>query len=175
MLPFAFLCILIVSLCFLLKTSLTPHNSQFMVLLKQHMELSSLNTTFGWPPFYAPTNIPLWALYNECCLQICISTGPIDKIPPLRQGILTSAYTWTLHLVLLGASGNYMDQPLRQVPPPLPLSPHCQHKAARWVTAPLPRSSWLLVSEGRLAGSGNLKDRWPSIPSSTESTMRPEP
>jgi hypothetical protein len=33
--------------------------------------------------------------------------------------------------------------------------PHCQHKAARWVIAPLPNSSWVLVSEGELVGSGD--------------------
>jgi hypothetical protein len=27
-----------------------------MVLLEQHMELDSLGTTSGWPPFYAPSN-----------------------------------------------------------------------------------------------------------------------
>jgi hypothetical protein len=56
---------------------------------------------------------------------------------------------------------------------PYPLSPHCQHNSARWVFAPLPNSNWVLVSEGRLVGSGNLRDRWVSIPSSMESTMSP--
>jgi hypothetical protein len=27
---------------------------------------------------------------------------------------------------------------------PIPL-PHCQHEAARWIIAPLPKSSWVLV------------------------------
>jgi hypothetical protein len=43
-----------------------------------------------------------------------------------------------------------------------PLSPNCQEEAARWVIAPLPKSSWVLVSEGRLVGSRNLRDRWVS-------------
>jgi hypothetical protein len=40
---------------------------------------------------------------------------------------------------------------------PIPLSPHCQHKAARWVIASLPNSSWVLVSEGEFVGSGDLR------------------
>jgi hypothetical protein len=84
-------------------TPLTPHNSelaQFVVLLKQHIELGSLGTTSGWPPFYAPTNIPIWTLYNKYSFQIHISTGPTDQIPALSQGILTSAYACALHPVL---------------------------------------------------------------------------
>jgi hypothetical protein len=68
-------------------------DSQFVVLLEQHMELGSLGTTYGWPLFYAPSNTLIWALYNKCSLQIHISTGPTDQIPALSQGILTSAYT----------------------------------------------------------------------------------
>jgi hypothetical protein len=64
-----------------------------MVLLEQHMVLGSLHTTSSWPPFYASSNIPIWALYSKCCLQIHISTGPMNQIPALSQGILTSAYT----------------------------------------------------------------------------------
>jgi hypothetical protein len=64
-----------------------------MVLLEQHIELSSLGTTSGWTPFYTPSNIPIWTLYNKCSLQIYIPTGPMDQIPGLSQGILTSAYT----------------------------------------------------------------------------------
>jgi hypothetical protein len=63
-----------------------------MVLLEQHMELGPLGTTSGLPPFYAPSNTPIWALYNKCSLQIHISTGPMDQIPALSQGLLTSAY-----------------------------------------------------------------------------------
>jgi hypothetical protein len=37
-----------------------------------------------------------------------------------------------------------------------PLS-HCQHEAGRWVIAPLPNSSWVLVSDRGLVGSGDLK------------------
>jgi hypothetical protein len=36
-----------------------------MVLLEQLMELGSLGTNSGWPPFYAPSNTPIWALYNN--------------------------------------------------------------------------------------------------------------
>jgi hypothetical protein len=98
--------------------------SQFMVLLEQPMELDSLGTTSGWPPFYAPSNTPVWALYNKCSLQIHISTSPMDQIPALSRGIFTSAYGWALHPVLSGASGDNMGQPLRQVTPHLPpLSP----------------------------------------------------
>jgi hypothetical protein len=67
--------------------------SQFVVLLGQHMELGSLGTTSGWPTFYAPSNTPIWALYNKCCYQIHISTGPVDQTPVLSKGILTSAYS----------------------------------------------------------------------------------
>jgi hypothetical protein len=42
--------------------------------------------------FYAPSNTPVWALHNECSLQIHILTGPMDQTPALSQGILTSAY-----------------------------------------------------------------------------------
>jgi hypothetical protein len=42
--------------------------------------------------FYAPSNTPIWALYNKCSLQIHSSTGPMDETPALSQGILTSAY-----------------------------------------------------------------------------------
>jgi hypothetical protein len=45
------------------------------------------------------------------------------QTPALGQEILTSAYIWALHPILLGAPGDYTGQPLRQVPPPL--SPHC--------------------------------------------------
>jgi hypothetical protein len=56
--------------------------------------------------------------------SIHISTGPTHQIPALSQGILTSAYTWALHPVVLGASGEYTGQPLRQVPPHLlPIAP----------------------------------------------------
>jgi hypothetical protein len=34
---------------------------QFVFLLKQHMELGSLDTTSGWPLLSAPYNIPIWA------------------------------------------------------------------------------------------------------------------
>jgi hypothetical protein len=54
-----------------------------MVLLEQHLEMGFLGTTSGWPPFYAPSNIIIWAFYNKCCLQIHISTGPTDQIPAL--------------------------------------------------------------------------------------------
>jgi hypothetical protein len=47
------------------------------------MELGSLGNTSGWPTFYAPSNIPIWALYNKCFLQIHISTGPVDQTPAL--------------------------------------------------------------------------------------------
>jgi hypothetical protein len=57
------------------------------------MELGFLGTTLGLPPFYIPTNIPIWALYNKCSVQIHISTGPTDQIPALSKRILTSAYT----------------------------------------------------------------------------------
>jgi hypothetical protein len=43
-----------------------------------------------------------------------------------------------------------------------PSSPHCQQETDRWVIAPLSNSSWVLVSEGGLVGSGDLKDRWVS-------------
>jgi hypothetical protein len=43
--------------------------------------------------FYAPSNIPIWALHNKCYLQNHISTSPMNQIPALSQGILTSAYT----------------------------------------------------------------------------------
>jgi hypothetical protein len=56
------------------------------------MELGSLDTTSGWHPFYAPSNIPIWDLYNKCSFQVYISTGAKDKIPALSQGIFTSAY-----------------------------------------------------------------------------------
>jgi hypothetical protein len=62
-------------------------------------------------------------LYNKCSLQIHILTGPTDQTPALGQEILTSAYTWAPHPILLGTLGDYMGQPLRQVPPPL--SSHC--------------------------------------------------
>jgi hypothetical protein len=63
-----------------------------MVLLEQYMELGSLGTTSGWPPLYAASGTPIWALYNKCFLQVHISTGPMDQIPVLSQTILTSAY-----------------------------------------------------------------------------------
>jgi hypothetical protein len=133
---------------------------QFTVLLKK---------TWSWAPwalhlagpFYAPSNTPIWALYNKWSLQIHISAGPMDQIPALSQGILTSAYVWALHPVLSGASGDYTGQPLRQVPPHLP------------VIASLPNSSWVLVSEGDLLGLGT--DEWVTIPSPMESTMGPAP
>jgi hypothetical protein len=106
-----------------------------MVLLGQLMELGSLGTTSGWPTFYVPSNTPIWALYNKHSLQIQISTGPEDQTPAFSQGILTSAYAWALHPILLGAPGDYTGQPLRQVPPPPPTH---QHEAARWVITPLP-------------------------------------
>jgi hypothetical protein len=56
------------------------------------MEWGSLGTTSGWLPFYAPSNIPIWAFYNKCSLQIHISTGPMDQVLALSQGVLTSAY-----------------------------------------------------------------------------------
>jgi hypothetical protein len=34
-----------------------------VVLLKQHMQLSNLDSTSAWPPFYAPSNTPIWPLY----------------------------------------------------------------------------------------------------------------
>jgi hypothetical protein len=81
---------------FAFKNSTNPlqqQASKFVVLLKQYMKLGSLNATSVWPPFYAPPNIPIWALYNKCSIQIHISTGPMDQTPALSQGILTSAYT----------------------------------------------------------------------------------
>jgi hypothetical protein len=47
------------------------------------------------------------ALYNKCFLQIHISTGSTDQIPALSQGILTSAYAWTLHPVLSESPGDH--------------------------------------------------------------------
>jgi hypothetical protein len=86
------------------------------------------------------------------------STGPVDQTPALGQEILTSAYTWALQTILLGTIGDYTSQPLRQVLLPLsPPLPHCQHEVARWVTAPLPNSSWVLVSEGGFIGSDDLR------------------
>jgi hypothetical protein len=38
-----------------------------------------------------------------------------------------------------------------------PLLPHYQHESARWVIVCLPNSSWVLVSEGGLVGSGELR------------------
>jgi hypothetical protein len=139
------------------------------------MEPISLGTTSGWPPFYAPSNIPIWALYNKCSLQIHTSIGPMDQIPALNQGILTSAYTRALCPVLLGASGDYRSTPETSTTTPTSPSSHYQQEAARWVITPLPNSSWILVSEGGLVGSGNLKDQWVSIPSPMESTMSPAP
>jgi hypothetical protein len=139
------------------------------------MELGFLSTTSGRPPFYAPPNIPIWSLYNKR-LQIHISTSPRDQIPAFSQGIFISAYAWALWIVLSAASGDYTGQPLRQVPPPHPLLPHCYQEATRWVIAPLPNSSWILVSEQGLGESGNQgTDEWVSIPSPMESTMSPAP
>jgi hypothetical protein len=61
--------------------------SQFVVLLKQHIKLGS-----AWLPLFAPTNVPIWALYNKCSLQIHISASPVNEIPALSQGILTTSY-----------------------------------------------------------------------------------
>jgi hypothetical protein len=124
-------------------------------------------------PFCAPSNTSIWALYNKCFLQIHISTGPMDQVPSLSQGILTSAWTWALHPVLAGASGDYTGQPLRQVLPLLLSLPCLQHEAARWDIAPFLNKIWVLVPEGRLVGSRDLKVRWVSIPSPMESTMIP--
>jgi hypothetical protein len=60
------------------------------------------------------------------------------------------------------------------LPPP---SPHCQQEIARWVIAPLPSSCWVLVSEGELVGSGNLKtEQHVNIPSPKGAlwTLHPE-
>jgi hypothetical protein len=82
-----------------------------------------------WIPRYAALARSLFMLLltllfgpfkNKCFLQIHTSTGPVGQIPALSQGILTFASAWALHPVLLGASGDYMGQLLRQVPPPLP-------------------------------------------------------
>jgi hypothetical protein len=51
-----------------------------MVLLEQHIKLGSLGSTFGWPLLYASSGIPIWALYNKFCLQVHISTGPMDQL-----------------------------------------------------------------------------------------------
>jgi hypothetical protein len=126
--------------------------SQFMVPLEQHMELGSLGTTSGWPPFYPPSNTPIWALYNKCCLQIHIWTGPADQIPALSQGILTFAYAWALHPVLLGASRNYTGQALRQVRTHLPPVAHCQQLDE---SSPLPATAVGFLSQrGDLLGLG---------------------
>jgi hypothetical protein len=66
--------------------------SQFTVLLEQHVELGSLGITFSWPPLYASSGTPIWALCTKCSFQVYISTGAKDKIPALSQGIFTSAY-----------------------------------------------------------------------------------
>jgi hypothetical protein len=56
------------------------------------------------------------------------------------------------------------------------LLPHCKQESARWVITPLPKSSWVLVSEGGLVGSGDLRtDEWVSIPFPMESTMSTAP
>jgi hypothetical protein len=47
--------------------------------------------------------------------------------------------------------------PWDKYPLPYPLSSYCQYEAARWVTTTLPNSSWVLVSEVGLVGSGYLK------------------
>jgi hypothetical protein len=65
---------------------------QFVVLLEPHMGLGSLGTTSGWRTFYAPSNTPIWPMYNKRSLQIHIPTGPAAQTPAFSQGVLTSAY-----------------------------------------------------------------------------------
>jgi hypothetical protein len=81
-----------------------------------------------WIPRYAALArlffmLLLILLFVPCiinALLIHISTGPTDQTPDLGQEIVTSAYTWALHPVLLGALGDYTAQTLIQVPPPHP-------------------------------------------------------
>jgi hypothetical protein len=102
-------------------------------ITKRRQELANSqsfwNIIWNWAPQALPLAGPLFMLlliplFGPCIInvlsQIHISTGPVDKTPALSQGILTSAYAWALRPVLLGASGDYMGQPLRQEPQPLP-------------------------------------------------------
>jgi hypothetical protein len=126
-----------------------------MVLLEQHMEMGSLVTTSGWPPFYAPTNILVWSLYNKCSLWIHISTGPTIQIPAFSQGILSThelsvqfyGDLWRLH-------GSNPETSTTTTTLHHPIVSRKQI-----VIATFPNKSWVFVSEGGLVGYANLKDR----------------
>jgi hypothetical protein len=73
-------------------------------------------------------------------LQLLVKEYP--PLPMHESSILFYGGPWKLH-------GSTLETSTTSSIPP---SPYCQHKAARWVIAPLPDSSWLLVSEGNLLG-----------------------
>jgi hypothetical protein len=140
-----------------------------VVLLGQHVELGSLGITSIWSPLYTSSGIPNWALYNKCFLQIHISTGPMDQIPALSQGILTSAYARTLRPVILESPGDHTGQSLRQVPLhlPFPFHPTVSRKQPDETPPLFPNSSWVLVSEGGLVGSKGSEDKNEPVPPSS--------
>jgi hypothetical protein len=134
-------------------SSLFPENYPFPHHKSLHVWILSHQTnvpTSPWIILFLLSCDEVFINQSKCLHFVqLILTGAVDQTPALSQGILTSAYAWALCPVLLGASGDYMGQPLRQEPQPLlPLLPRCQHEVARWVITPVPNSSWVLDSKG---------------------------
>jgi hypothetical protein len=162
---FAFLCILTVSLCLPLKTSLTPYNSELANLW------SVWNNIWSWSPWALPLAGPL------CMLLLIFLFGP-SIINALSRFISQQVQLIKFQLLVKEYSSLPMHEPSVKIYWRLlettwvnpwdkyhhtyPLSPYCQHESATRVISPLPNSIWVLVSEGGLVGSGSLKDRWVS-------------
>jgi hypothetical protein len=98
-------------------------------------------------------------LFGSCIIN-ALSRFISQQVQQIKLQLLVKEYSpLPRHEPSMGDPGNYSGQPLRQVTSPLSPTPipHCQHEAARWVIAPLPNSSWVLVSEGGFVGSDNLR------------------